>query len=235
MTDQPDDKIREYRAELGKRTTTFWERDNYSYDQAGDSPEVKEKGALISEAYRSGDLEKAKSLLAEALQKSPNELRYQNLKTLVFMLSGPVEEYKAKMKQGIKTLELAISKGSVYYAQASLTNLGVIAQNQGSEYAEALHLAAHFLNVLQLKPLQNLICFYSRHRQDMAKAMEYFYVLIDACPKSGKQWYERIDIVEWGKKDIDLSALRNFPQFIREVQPTLEKAWNKLKDNHKNI
>jgi hypothetical protein len=228
MEDESKRKLRQLRVEVGKRATDFDARSNISFQKASDDDYVRQKGTEISRLFREGDIENAWKILEEELTNRPSELRFLNLKTLFSLVTGPVGDFGPVLQHAARTIELAEEQGSLYYAQATLTNLGIVARDKGEpELSLSLFLAAHLIDLagqrpFQLQPLQNLVGYYARHGMS-EKAFVWLKRTFNAAEEEfGCPWHEIADVIEWCKKDTDLARLRGGKSIGEGYPPFLE-------------
>jgi hypothetical protein len=211
--DHLDEKERALRIELGKRTVCAEARDDRDYQAAEDSEYARQTGDQISLLMRQERLAEARQRLAQELAKTPDELRFLNLQTLLELYDRPVGEFSAAEKYARQTMETAVNKHNPHYIQTALAHMGIIAQLQGrSQFSLMMYLASHFIDKNYVVPIQNLAGWYATHGQ-LAEAQTWIDRLVQVCP----DWAQREDMIDFFQKDESIHNLRNYEPFINQI------------------
>lgn len=210
---QPDERERLLRVELAKRTVNVHvtKQDNPEDDKNID--DIHRAGKEISRLIQEERLEQARERLAGELKKYPDELSFLNLQMALDILDRPDGGYSEAKKAGNDLIEHAIEQKSSYYIMAAITNLGLIAHNEGHDhFSKAMYLTAHHLDNNAVTPMRNLAGWYSR-RGNLESAQKWIDKIIDVRP----DWIEDDGIVTFLKMDESLHNLRDYEPFKQAV------------------
>jgi tetratricopeptide (TPR) repeat protein len=214
-----DEKERALRIELGKRTVCAEARADRDYQVALDTEYARQMGDQISQLMREERLEAARKLLAQELAKSPYELRFLNLQTLVELYDRPTGDFGAAQKYARLTMEIAVEKGNTHYQQTALCHIGIAAQLEGkTQFSLMMYLAAYSIDKTYIVPIQNLAGWYSTQGQ-LEEAMIWIDRLILICP----DWLSREDITDFFAKDEAIHNLRKHKRFIEDISHKIKR------------
>jgi len=216
--DHLDEKERALRIELGKRTVCAEARDDRDYEVAEDSEYARDTGDQISLLMRQEKLGEARRRLANELQKTPEELRFLNLQTLLELYDRPAGDFTEAKKYARLTMETAVAKHNPHYMQTALAHMGIIAQLEGqSHYSLMMYLAAYSIDRKYVVPIQNLAGWFATNGR-LAEAQSWIDRLIEICP----DWASREDMVLFFEKDESIHNLRNYQPFIDKIMTKIK-------------
>lgn len=219
ISDKPDEREKALRVELAQRTVDIQLSKQKERRKADDSPYVYEVGREISKLIHEERLEEARKRLKEELVNQPEEMMFLNLQMILDGLDKPFGDYEQTKKYGSKLMEIAVEKGNAYYTMAAVSNMGLIAQNEGhDEFSKVMYLAAHFIDKKEITLMLNLAGWYCR-RGKLEEAQKWVDKILNNYP----DWLERDDIVTFFKKDESLSNLREYAPYKEKVLSKIEE------------
>ena len=216
MSEHVDDRELALRRELSRRTLSMPPRTARD-DQRDTDPEViKRIGAEISLLIQEERLEGARERLDQELARYPDLL---NLEFALNMILKPFGGYDKARESTGRAMELAVERGSAYFARVAINNMGLVAQKEGhEEFSLAMYLAAHFIDDMAIPPIANIAGWYSR-KGELVKAQEWIDKLLGLYP----DWCEHEEITTFLQKDEMLRNLRSYEPFIKRVLDEIKK------------
>lgn len=220
MSDHIDDKELAFRRELSRRTLSMPSRTPRD-DQRDTDPEIIKKiGSEISRLIQEERLEDARERLDEELSRYPDEPGLLNLEFALNMILRPFGGYDKARESTGKAMELAVDRGSAYFARVAINNMGLVAQKEGhEEFSLAMYLAAHFIDGMAIPPVANIAGWYSR-KGELEKAQKWIEKLIDLYP----DWCENEEIVGFLEKDEMLRNLRLYDPFQKRILSKIKEG-----------
>ncbi|PJA27955.1 MAG: hypothetical protein CO189_05755 [candidate division Zixibacteria bacterium CG_4_9_14_3_um_filter_46_8] len=209
MSGAPDKRELALRRELGERTIKLNPLEKLHPQGGKTDTGLKKATDDVNALIREERLEEAKKCLRRHLQKYPSEPGLLIHAMVLEVLDRPNGSYDEAKEMGCKTMEAAIEKDSKSHIVAALSNMGIIALNEGQcQYSKMLYLAAHAIDKEALTPMQNLAGWHSR-KSELEQAQVWVERILEAYP----DWLKKEDIISFFKKDESLHNLRIYEPF----------------------
>jgi tetratricopeptide (TPR) repeat protein len=213
MSEHIDERELAFRRELSKRTLSMPSRTARDEERDTDPETIKKIGTLISRLIKEERLEEAREKLDAVLSEYPDEPGLLNLEFALNMILKPFGSYDQARKSTGKAMELAVARGSAYFARVAINNMGLVAQKEGhEEFSLAMYLAAHFIDNMAIPPIANIAGWYSR-KGKLDKAQMWIDKLLELYP----DWRANREIVTFLEKDEMLGNLRLYEPFKKKV------------------